>query len=164
MFEQDDEIPDSAYADFSKNELQNFGKDASANELLQITTKVPPAFNGSFSWFRYEERIDEWCDITSVTPRRQGPLLKSRLCGHAEIYKPYLDRDLLRDDNNGVTYFKDTLRRHFIKGAEHTFLWRYLTFMQKSQRRSSVELLEWIAMFEIMLQRLRESWRDLMPA
>ena len=89
--------------------------------------------------------------------------MKSRLCGHAEIYKPYLDRDLLCDEFTGVTYFKDTLRPHFIKGAEHTFLWRYLTFMQKSHRRSGVELLEWIARYEISLKRLKEAWRDLLP-
>ena len=29
-----------------------------------ITTKIPPLFDGPTSWFRYEELIDDWLDLT----------------------------------------------------------------------------------------------------
>ena len=32
----------------------------------QVTTKVPPAFNGLTSWFTFEELIDHWTDITEL--------------------------------------------------------------------------------------------------
>ena len=28
-----------------------------------ITTKIPPLFDGSTSWFKYEELIDGWLDL-----------------------------------------------------------------------------------------------------
>ena len=32
----------------------------------QITTKVPPSFNGTDDWFRYEESVEEWLDLTEL--------------------------------------------------------------------------------------------------
>ena len=29
-----------------------------------ITAKIPPLFDGSSSWFEYEELIDDWLDLT----------------------------------------------------------------------------------------------------
>ena len=29
-----------------------------------ITTKIPPLFDGSTSWFKYEELINDWLNIT----------------------------------------------------------------------------------------------------
>ena len=31
-----------------------------------ITEKIPPLFDGSTSWFKYEELIDEWLDLTQM--------------------------------------------------------------------------------------------------
>ena len=28
-----------------------------------ITTKIPPLFDGSTSWFKYEELIEDWLDL-----------------------------------------------------------------------------------------------------
>ena len=128
-YDDDDSImPNSAHADLAADDMA-IPKHGTVAELLNMTPKIPPAFNGQFSWFQYEERIDEWCDITTLTPRRRGPMLKSRLCGLAEKYKTFLDRTALCDPDTGVTYFKDEMRQHFIKGTEHTFLWRFLTFI-----------------------------------
>ena len=41
--------------------------------------KNPPLFDGSSSWFRYEELIDDWQDITQLEAGRRGPALKNRL-------------------------------------------------------------------------------------
>ena len=51
----------------------------------QVTTKIPPGYSGSSLWFTYEEQVQEWSDLTELTPERQGPALRSRLEGAAEI-------------------------------------------------------------------------------
>ena len=30
----------------------------------QVTTKVPPCYDGRSGWFAYEDAIDDWCDMT----------------------------------------------------------------------------------------------------
>ena len=69
---------------------------------LHFTPKVAPSFDGRISWFAYEEAIDDWLDITTLTPDTWAPSLKARLVGDASIYKPLLDQESLRDPNDGV--------------------------------------------------------------
>ena len=97
---------------------------------LQSTPKIPPSFDGRSSWFAYEEAIDDWADITTLGNEKVGPSLKNRLTGDAAVYKPLLDRDRLRDPANGLRYFKDTLRPHFVKGNQSVFLWRFFQFLR----------------------------------
>ena len=52
-----------------------------------ITTKIPSLFDGSTSWFKYEELIDDWLDLTVLEPEKRGPALKNRLVGDADMYK-----------------------------------------------------------------------------
>ena len=63
----------------------------------QVTTKVPPAYDGRSSWFAYEDTVDDWVDITELEPEMQGPALRNRLEGEAAINKHPLDRDRLKD-------------------------------------------------------------------
>ena len=72
----------------------------------QVTTKVPPSYDGRSSWFAYEDAIDDWCDITELDGDKRGP-----------AHKRLLDRERLKDPNNGVKYFKSFLRPLFVKGA-----------------------------------------------
>ena len=81
----------------------------------QATPKIPQSFDGRSSWLAYEEAVDDWIDICTLDPEKQGPSLNDRLGGDAAVYKPLLDRDLLRVAATGVRYFKDTLRPHFSK-------------------------------------------------
>ena len=60
------------------------------------------------SWFAFVEAIFDWLDITTWTQGKWAPTLKARLVGGASIYKPHLDRERLRDPNEGVDYFKMT--------------------------------------------------------
>ena len=83
-----------------------FAAEDTAGPGLQSTPKIPPSFDGRSSWFSYEEAVDDWVDITTLTPEKLGPSLKNRLVGDAAVYKPLLDRDLLRDPVIGVRYFK----------------------------------------------------------
>ena len=87
----------------------------------QVTTKVPPSYDGRSSWFAYEDAIDDWCDITELEPEKRGPALRNRLEGEAAIHKRLLDRERLKDPRNGVKYFKSYLRPLFVKGAANVF-------------------------------------------
>ena len=37
----------------------------------QVTTKIPPSYDGRRLWFTYEEEIDDWCDITELDADRE---------------------------------------------------------------------------------------------
>ena len=94
-------------------------------------------FDASTSWFKFEELIDDWLDLTVLEAEKRGPALKNRLVGDAEMYKGLLDRESPRA-TNGVKYFRDTLRLHFIEGAQSVFLCRWNQFT--GARRRNVEL------------------------
>ena len=50
-----------------------------------ITTKFPPFFDGSTSWIKYQELIDDWLDLTVLEAEKRGPALKNRLVGDADM-------------------------------------------------------------------------------
>ena len=128
----------------------------------QVTTKVPPGFDGKTPWFAFEDAIDDWCDITELEAEKWGPALRNRLEGEASVYKRLLDREQLREPNGrGVEYFKRTLRPHFVKGAQTVFLYRFMRFMKNN--RGNAELMKWMTRFQIDGRRLEESWMDLCP-
>ena len=124
----------------------------------QVTTKVPPAYDGRSSWFAYEGAIDDWVDITEVEPEKQGPALRNRLEGEAAIHKRLLDRDRLKDKVNGVRYFKSYLRPLFVKGASNVFLYRFQQFM--TLHRGNGDMLRWITRFQLSRSRMQEAWDD----
>ena len=76
-------------------------------------------------------------------------------------YKRLLDREMLRDPNEGVNYFKRFLRPHFIKGAQTVFLYRFMQFMKHN--RGTMDLQRWMTRFQLNANRLTESWMDLIP-
>eukprot|EP00435_Cladocopium_sp_Y103_P056440 s2970_g19.t1 len=127
----------------------------------QMTTKVAPSYDGETSFFTFEDSIDDWCDITELEPEKRGPALRNRLEGDAAVYKRLLDRDRLRDANEGVNCFKRTLRPHFIKGAQAVFSYRFMQFMKYN--RGSVDLQRWMTRFQITGNRFIESWMDFLP-
>ena len=45
---------------------------------IRMTPKVPPTFDGQSSWFEFEDLIDDWMGITTLTPERLGPSLKNK--------------------------------------------------------------------------------------
>ena len=123
-------------------DFQKFSKTMSAESMVgayraestdqwaaakRITTKIPLLFDGSTSWFKYLEPIDEWLDLTVLEAVQRGPALKNRLVGDAAMHEGLLIRESLRAED-GVKYFTDTLRPHFIKGAQSVFLWRFFQF------------------------------------
>ena len=94
--------------------------------------------------FRYEELVDDWVTITTVEAPKRGPLLKSRLTGDAYMYKAVLQNDLLQDPDEGVNYFKNTLKKYFLKGV---CLYRLLSFF--NHRRQNQEFLTWMDLMPV---------------
>ena len=125
-----------------------------------ITVKIPPLFDVSTPRFMYEELIDDWLDPTVLEAGKRGPALKNRFVGDAAMHKGHLDRESLTSED-GVKYFKDTLRRHFIKGAQSVFPWRFWQFIQA--RRGDIEMVKWIGKFSLLLKRLRDNWINMLP-
>ena len=62
---------------------------------IRMTPKVPPTFDGQSSWFEFEDLIDDWMGITTLTPERLGPSLKNALVGAAEFYKNMLNNAVI---------------------------------------------------------------------
>ena len=91
---------------------------------------------------------------------KRGPALKNRVVGDAEMHKGLLNREPLRAEDV-VKYFRDTLRPHFIKGAQIVFLWRFYQFIRA--RRGDIEMVKWIGKFSLLLKRRRDARMDMLP-
>lgn len=127
----------------------------------QVTSKVPPAYNGTTSWFQFEELVDDWVDITELDAEKRGPALRNRLEGDAAVYKPLLDWEALRDPEDGVAYFKRTLRPpHFVNGSQSVFMWRVFQLMPFY--RGSQDFLRWIGKLFLTRKKLTNARADLL--
>ena len=51
-----------------------------------MTPKIPPTFDGQSSWFEFEDLIDDWVGIATLSQEKLGPSLKNSLVGAAEYY------------------------------------------------------------------------------
>ena len=132
------------------------------SQFSQLTKKIPPSFDGETSWFAYEDALDDWCDITELDDEKRGPALRNKLEGDAAIYKKMLSRENVKSKEDGVTYFKRTLRPFFVKVSVNVFLYRFQLFM--SLRRGSSNLMKWMSRFQIQLKRLEEAWNPPHPS
>ena len=124
----------------------------------QMTSQIPPAYNGSDSWFTFEELVNDWEDSCVLDEKKRGPALKNRLTGQAAIFRRTLDREKLKQEN-GVEYFLNTLRPQFLKGVQNVFLFRLFQFMRL--RRGRRDIHQWLARYALMRKRLGDSWNDL---
>ncbi|OLQ02455.1 hypothetical protein AK812_SmicGene14698 [Symbiodinium microadriaticum] len=88
---------------------------------------------------------------------KRGPALRNRLEGEA-IHNRLLDRDCLKDLNNGVKYFKSLLRPLVVKGAANVFLYRFQQFMKL--HRGNGDMFRWITRFQLSVQRMQEARND----
>ena len=117
---------------------------------MESQRKIHHFNDGTTSCFKYEELTEDWLDLTVVDTSKQRPALKNRLHGNAAKYKPLLSREALRAED-GVEYFWDKLRHHFVKRAYSVFLWRFYQF--NLAKRGSVEMVKWIGKFSLLLKR-----------
>ena len=98
--------------------------------------------------------------FTVLEAGKRRPALKNRLVGDLAMHKELLSRESLRAED-GVKYFKDTLRPHFIKGAQSIFLWRLYRFSRA--KRGNTEMVKWIGKFSLLLKRRRDARMDTLP-
>ena len=98
---------------------------------------IPPAYDGTTSWSKFEDLIEDWIDLTVLETSKRGPAMKNRLYAIAENYKPLLSREALRAEH-GVKYFRDKLRPHFVNGAYSVFLWRFCSFIRARIRNTEM--------------------------
>ena len=68
MSDYEEDLDDFPTFSAENRPIQQFGAAASG-----ITTKIPPLFDGSTSWFPYEELIDDWLDLTVLEESKRGP-------------------------------------------------------------------------------------------
>ena len=43
----------------------------------RVTTKVPPSYDGTSSWFAFEDALDDWCDIIELEREAKTSSTKS---------------------------------------------------------------------------------------
>ena len=68
--------------------LEHIAQNQQINGQLQVESlrNFSPLFDGSTSWFKYEELIDDWLDLTVLEGRKRGPALKNRVVGDAKDF------------------------------------------------------------------------------
>ena len=44
------------------------------------TVKVPPLFDGPTSWFKYEELLDDWLDLTQLEAGKTWTSIEEQTC------------------------------------------------------------------------------------
>ena len=161
--------PEDAFAAQGTRHRQQHGRSSSSTYRtyeaqpsagVKMTPKIPPSFDGQSSWFEFEDLIDDWVNITTLSAEKLGPSLKNALTGNAEYYKKMLDNEQLRHERNGITYFKETLRPYFFKGANHVFLWRFMQLFRTW--RGNGEFVSWIARFEVASKKVMEAFMGLL--
>ena len=83
--------------------------------------------------------------------------------GEASQYKRLLNRELLKDPNDGVKYiFQKILATPFHQGgAQAVFLYRFMQFMKYN--RGTIDLQKWMTRFQLTGNKLIESSMDLLP-
>ena len=108
--DDDDDIVDAdGWNQYDSYAMRRAPQQPSIHMTQQMTTKVAPAYHGRASFFAFEDAIDDWCDITELEPEKRGPALRNRLEGEAQQYKRLLDREMLRDPNDGVQLLQKIL-------------------------------------------------------
>ena len=161
--------PEEAFAAQGTRHRQQHGRSSSSTYRtyeaqpsagVKMTPKIPPSFDGQSSWFEFEDLIDDWVNITTLSAEKLGPSLKNALTGNAEYYEKMLDNEQLRHERNGITYFKETLRPYFVKGANHVFLWRFMQLFRTW--RGNGEFVSWIARFEVASKKVMEAFMGLL--
>ena len=124
-----------------------------------VTAKVPPRCDGTTSWFKYSDVVEEWCDLTKVKAKRRGPAIAAHLSGRAEFFKERLDRERFKDPETGVEYLLSTLRPYFVKDGQSVFLYRFFQMLRCNC--GQIDFQRWMVRYEIARQKAIENWLDI---
>ena len=67
-----------------------------------------------------------------------------------------MERERLRDPNEGVDYFNNELRPHFVKGVETAFVYRF--YQLQRFYTGSQDLQRWIGRLQVLRKRIIDAW------
>ena len=79
-----------------------------------ITTKIPPLFDGLTSWFRYKSWSTTGWILQGLKQKNEVQHWRTDLSETQKCTRDFLTVNILKAAD-GVKYFRDTLRHHFIK-------------------------------------------------
>ena len=127
----------------------------SRDDKQPFTAKRAPSYDGSTSFFIYEDQVRDWVDLTTIPEDKQGPNLLSQLTGGALSFKPLVDRSRLTDDD-GVQYLLDFLRPQYVTGTTPVFLHRFFRLLKLS--RGNIDFRTWVNKFTIARMYCTEAW------
>ena len=147
-----------AWANRNHHDADHIRRDRKKNK--PFTSKYAPIFDGTGSWFTFEDNVRGWEDISIHDKAKRGHHLKNELTGAALIFAKQLDTSQLGTEE-GVNYLLDYLRPKFIKGDNTIFLWRLTKLM--GMKRGSSEFHGWIGKYSLQLQYLEQAWKSLLP-
>ena len=159
-------MADEFYADMRDEDLYDEAHTTQAmstyditrmSQFSQVTTKIHLLLMERHPGLHMKMQSMTGAISQNWTMRKEGRHCVTDL-KDAAIYKKILDRDDLKNKDEGVLYFKRTLRPFFVKGSVNVFLYRFQQFM--NFRRGSSDLMKWMSRFQIQLKRLEEAWGD----
>lgn len=119
------------------------------------TTIRPPSYDGIRLWFTYEEDIDEWCEVTELSPRHKGRAIRHRLKGDAAVYKSLLEREPLQQAY-GAQFCKTHSRHHLARGVTSVLIWRCL--QQYRFHRGRNDMMRWLGRTHDLMHRAFDDW------
>ena len=122
-----------------------------------ISVKIPPFFDGSTSWFKYDELIDDWLNLTQLEPGKRGPALKNSLLGDESMYKGLLERESLRSEDE-VQVFHGYFETPLHQRSSECFPLLILHFIRA--RGENMEMVKWIETCSLLIKLLKDSRMD----
>ena len=124
-----------------------------------VMTEVPPGYDGTTSWFKYSDAVEEWCDLTKVEAKRRGPAIAARLSGRAELFKERFERERLKDPETGVECLFSTLRSYSVQDGQSVFLYRLSQMLCCNRGQSDFQ--RWMVRYKIARQKAVDAWLDI---
>ena len=115
--------------------------------------------DGTTSWFKYSDAVEEWCDLTKVEAKRRGPAIATGLSGRAKLFKERLNRARLKDPETGVEYLLSTLRPYFVKDGQSVFLYSFFRCSVANMARLIFQ--HWMVRCEIARPKAVDAWLDI---
>ena len=131
------------------------------NAVHPVTTEVPAGHDGTTSWLKYSDAVEEWCGLSEVEGKRRGPAIAANLSGRAELLKERLDRERLKDAETGVECLLSTLRPYFDKDGDGRSVFLYRFFQMLRCNRGQTDFQRWMVKYEIVRQKAVDAWLDL---
>ena len=126
---------------------------------LVVYKNQSPRYDGTTSWLKYSDAVEEWCDPTKIEAKRRGPDIAARLSGRAELFKERLDRNRLKDPETGVEYLLSTLRPYFVKDDQSVFFYRFFQILRCNHGQTAFQ--RWMVRYELPRQKAIEAWLDI---